>query len=103
MPILLGIKPLQRLQLFLCDGNKKIYLSFDKHKERLIPNAENGLCNFHLVEKRMEQINPDIRGKDRIEVQNQKKTFKRWYFSWMRYGGVETMEEYKDLYSLLRI
>ena len=68
-----------------------------------MPNAENGLCNFHLVEKGMEQINPDIRGKDRIEVRNQKKTLKRWCYSWMRHGGVETMEEYNDSYSLLRI
>lgn len=60
MPDLLGREPLQRTQVFLCDGDPKIYHSFDKHKDALMPNAENGLCIFHLIEKGLERLNPEI-------------------------------------------
>ena len=102
MPDLLGREPLHHLQLFLCNGDPKIYRLFDKHNETMMPHAKNALCIFHFIEKGLERLNPEIRGKDQIEVRNQKKIFKNWCYSSMQFGGVETMEEYHDSRKLLQ-
>ena len=92
---------LLRVQLFLTDGDPKIYKCFDAVQPTLYPNAVHGLCMYHLVTQGMERNKKLLHGISRLEVTNQIDTVKHWLFSWMGIGGVETEDEfnisYKDL------
>lgn len=44
LPNILGKEPLDRTQIFLCDGDSKIYRSYDQHKEEVMPNSEQICC-----------------------------------------------------------
>ena len=95
LPSLLGTEPLLCTQIFLCDGDQKIYRTYDQHKDRLMPNSDNALCNYHLVNKQLELIQPDLKGKDTPPVKGQQLTFKLWLFTWMGIrNGVEDEETF---------
>ena len=101
IPSLLGTESLSRVQLFLTDGDSKIYKCFDNVQPTLYPNAVHGLCVYHLVAQGIDKIKSQFRGLTRVDVINQIKTTKHWIYTWMGIGGVETEDEfsisYKDL------
>ena len=49
MPSLLGNDALSWIQIFLSDGDSKIYNSFDAFREKNMPLAVHVLCLYHLV------------------------------------------------------
>ena len=69
-PTLLGAEPLKRTQLFLSDGDAKIYNAFDKHRLEHYPNAVHGLCIFHLVNKGLEKLKNNLVGLDQPDVKD---------------------------------
>ena len=101
MPKLFGRDTLRRMQLFLTDGDAKIYHAFDQFQKELYPNAKHGLCIYHLVTKGLEKIKNKLRALDTDEVQDVMHTFKNWVFSWMCLGGVESEEEFEVSKNLL--
>ena len=102
IPDLLGKEPLRRVQLFLTDGDPKIYRSFDKHQSELMPNARHGLCVYHLVTKGLEKLKPELCGMIKRNVIDQIATFKHWVFTWMAIDGCESDEEFDISRSSLR-
>jgi len=102
-PSLLGREPLKRLQLLLTDGDEKIYNAFDAVKSELYPRARHGLCLYHLVTQKLQ----DLARKKFLEPDNENNanmmhTFKLWIFSWMQLGGVENEAEFNSSFSMLR-
>ena len=94
---------LSRVQLFLCDGDAKIYRAFDKHKRTLFTNAIHSLCIFHLVTKALDEtLKGYFCGLSDDKVKNQLATFKAWVFDWMGPGGVEDEDEFQISCSALR-
>ena len=73
---LLGREPLSRMKLFLTDGYSKIYCSYDQHKSDDMPASEHGICDYHLVNKVLENLIPKLLGWDRDYVKSQISTFK---------------------------
>jgi len=57
IPSLLGSENCQRIHLVLSDGDAKIYEPFGQLKEKFYPNAQHGLCLYHLVVQQMEDLN----------------------------------------------
>ena len=94
MPKLFGCDTLHRMQLFLTDGDQRMYNSFDEHQRTLYPNAKHGLCIYHLVTKGLECLKPKLLDMDTAEVQDLVHTFKTWVFSWMGLSGVESEDEF---------
>ncbi|CAB9510893.1 unknown protein [Seminavis robusta] len=101
IPLLLGMYSLARTQLVLSDGDPNIYLSFEEHQPKAYPNAIHGLCIYHLVTKPLAEAGSKLVGKDDPFVLNQIETFKRWVFTWMCLGGIETDEEFEISHGLL--
>ena len=101
MPSLLG-ESLKRVQLFMSDGDSKIYSAYDKFRTEYMPNSRHQLCMYHLVTKGLEDLTPQLSGLDRIDVTNQIATFKYTVLSWTGIGGVETETEYKLVLKELR-
>ena len=102
-PSLLGREPLKRLQLLLSDGDEKIYNAFDSVKSELYPRARHGLCLYHLVTQKLQ----DLGRKKFLEPDNKENTdmihtFKLWIFSWMQLGGVESEAEFNTSFVMLR-
>lgn len=56
IPALLGKDNLSRVQMVLSDGDSKIYDTFDQVREYLFPNAVHGLCLYHLVVQKLEDL-----------------------------------------------
>merc|ERR1719464_1049736 len=102
MPTLLGSEPLRRTQIFLCDGDTKIYRSYDHNKPKVMPNSKQVICGFHLVNKGLERLKPKLLGWDTGEVNGQLFTFKQWLFSWMVVGKTESEDIFRESYKLLR-
>ena len=101
MPSLLGKESLKRVQLFMSDGDAKIYNAFDKYQSVFMPHALHQLCMYHLVTKHLEELRSKIAEKDRPDVINQKTIFKHSIYSWMGIGGVESEDEFE--YALIKM
>ena len=92
---LLEREPLSRTKFFLTDGDSKIYRSYDQHKSTVMPKSDHGLCDYHLVNKGLENLIPKLLGWDHDVVKSQISTFKYWIFTWMSInGGVENDESF---------
>ena len=108
IPGLLDKASLRILQLFLSDGDDKIYLAFEKAKSDYMPFAVHQLCVYHLVTQGIENMcRKQLTGLSQSAVQDQLATFKHTILSFMTAdGGVETEEEYcvviKELCTWLR-
>ena len=53
MPMLLGEKSIQKVQLFLTDGAVNEYTTFTDAVQSLFTNAKPKLCMFHLVTQKL--------------------------------------------------
>ena len=95
MPALFGADLLDRIQLFLTDGDRLMYGAFDKCKRDLYRNAHHGLCMYHLVVQGINRNKSKMKGWDTVSVRNMVETFKQFLFSWMRVGEIESEEEYR--------
>ena len=98
IPYLLGTESLRRVQLFLSDGDPKIYKCFDSVQPSLFPNAIHGLCIYHLVVQGLDKLKRSLHGLTRLVINNQINTVKHWLYTWMGIGGVETEEEFNISY-----
>ena len=94
IPTLMGPDILERTQLVLTDGDKQMYGAFDNVQEAFYPNAQHGLCMYHLVNKGLERLKCRFRRQDKARVNNLLHTFKTSVFTWFCLGGVETLEEF---------
>jgi len=92
IPTLLGKEALRRMQLLITDGDVNIYNAFDSVQSELYPNATHGLCLYHLVTQKLEDLTLNKKLPECLDLQ---RTFKLWVFSWMQLGGVETDVEFK--------
>lgn len=84
---------MRKVQLVLSDGDNKIYDSFDEVQKTIYPQSKHGLCIYHIVTQKLSKLS--LLCADEDLVKDQVGTFKRWLFSWMTLGGVETEEEYQ--------
>ena len=95
VPALLPREALERVQIFMTDGDSKIYNAFNAVRDQLYPNAIHVLCIFHLVTQPLLKLS-EIRDRGDATVKGMLLTFKLWLFSWMGPDGVETEEEYEE-------
>ena len=95
IPGLLDKASLRILQMFLSDGDDKIYLAFEKAKSVYMPFAVHQLCVYHLVTQGIENMcRKQLTGLSQSAVQDQLATFKHTILSFMTAeGGIETEEE----------
>jgi len=56
IPKLLGEENCCLVQLVLTDGDEKMYSAFDEAQKRYYPNAVHGLCLYHLVIQKLEDL-----------------------------------------------
>ena len=96
MPALFGADVLDRIQLFLTDGDRTMYGAFQNNQETLYRHARHGLCMYHLVVQGINALKGQMKGWGTENVRNQVETFKQFLFSWMRVGEVETPEEFAE-------
>ena len=96
MPLLFGADVLDRINLFLTDGDRTMYGAFDSVQPELYRRARHSLCMFHLVVQGVNSLKPKLKGWDTANVRNLLETFKQFLFSWMRVGEVESVEEYLE-------
>jgi len=96
MPMLFGADVLDRINLFLTDGDRTMYGAFDSVQPQLYRHARHALCMFHLVVQGVNSLKPKLKGWDTTNVRNLLETFKQFLFSWMRVGEVESEQEYLE-------
>jgi hypothetical protein len=95
IPSLLGKEAISKTQLVLSDGDQNIYGAFDAARKEFYPQAKHGLCIYHLVTQTLNELEKRMHCTDEQLVKDQKETFKRWMFTWMSLGGVESEDEYE--------
>ncbi|CAB9515806.1 hypothetical protein SEMRO_740_G195490.1 [Seminavis robusta] len=66
-----------------------------------LPKCHSWIVHLHLVTKPLAEAGSKLVGKDDPFVLNQIETFKRWVFTWMCLGGIETDEEFEISHRLL--
>ena len=100
IPALFPKDALDRMQLFLTDGDVKMYDAFDQCREKHYPNAIHGLCLHHLLQP-LKKLT-ELRERGETSVEAMVNTFRCWILSWTSLGGPETDREFEHSVSGLR-
>jgi hypothetical protein len=98
IPFLIPLFLRHRVKFVMKDGDPQARNELLISLVRLLPNAIEGGCGWHILNQGMKTNVPGVRS---VTKSNQKKwksalyKIKQWIYSWMRPGYVEEEDEYK--------
>jgi len=96
IPTLLGFSNVANIRLMITDGDRLLYAPLvETSANTIYKRARHSLCLYHLVCQGLNKLHFTNGGRGNENIKIALEVFKNWLFSFMCFGGVETMEEFK--------